>query len=144
VGFINIRNYWYWYNFNITAGSLNGILFNGSQPQAWLNFSFIDNSYNIASWLTVHGGIYLANAALTGTVRQVGFLTGFEIGVIPNTLAVQMDYISGHHALSGASANIVFNLTPLYQVYFGVLVPEQQSGNEFSGVLGFNLSTQPL
>jgi hypothetical protein len=55
-----------------------------------------------------------------------------------------MDYISGHHSLSGASVNMLYNITPRCQIYMGVLVPEQDSGNEFAGILGFNLSTHKL
>ncbi len=89
----------------------------------------------------IHLGPYLANAALTGTTRQVGFLTGAEITFIPNKLALQMDYISGRQALSGATVNLLLNFTPSYQMYTGVYVPEQNSGYEFSGIVGFNYAT---
>lgn len=130
--------------YSVTLGSLNGMMVASTQPNSWMNFSFLDNSYDIMPWLNLHGGPYLANAAITTTVRQVGFLTGIEIGIIPDKLALHMDYISGHHALSGANVNMLYNLSPLCQIYLGVLVPEQNSGNEFAGVLGFNLSSHQL
>jgi hypothetical protein len=128
----------------ITLGTQNGVALVNAQPQQWFNFTFLDNSYDITSWLTLHGGPYVANAAITGTSRQVGFLTGIGMILSPNKLALQMDYVSGHHALSGANVNMVCNLTPRCQIYMGVLVPEQNSGNEFAGILGFNLSTHNL
>ncbi len=131
-------------DFSITAGTQNGIALANVQPQLWFNFNFLDNRYDVTPWLLLHGGPYLANAAITGTSRQVGFLTGAEITFIQNKLSLQMDYISGHHSLSGATVNMLFNITPRCQIYMGVLVPEQNSGNEFAGIIGFNLSTHNL
>ena len=113
--------------FNVSVGSLNGITINGGHSSSWLNLTFFDTGYDITSWLTWHGGAYIANAAMTGTTRQIGFLTGVEIDFIPNKLELQIDYISGHHALSGASINMLVKLTPLWQIYFGALVPEQNT-----------------
>jgi hypothetical protein len=131
-------------DFSITAGTQNGVALANVQPQLWFNFNFLDNRYDVTPWLLLHGGLYLANAAITGTSRQVGFLTGTEITFIQNKLSLQMDYISGHHSLSGATVNMLFNITPRCQIYMGVLVPEQNSGNEFAGIIGFNLSTHNL
>jgi len=92
----------------------------------------------------MHGGPYLANAALTGTSRQIGFMTGTEITFIQDKLSLQMDYVSGHHSLSGATVNLLLNITSRFQMYVGVSVPEQNSNNEFAGIVGFNLSTKKL
>lgn len=130
--------------YSIAVSSSNGLMIGNAQPQSWLNFNFLDNRYGITPSIMVHGGPYLANAAITGTVRQIGFLAGIGIDFIPNKLTLQMDYISGHHNLSGANVNMLFNLTPRCQIYLGVLVPEQHSGNEFAGIVGFNISTHQL
>ncbi|WP_411727549.1 hypothetical protein [Methyloglobulus sp.] len=114
------------------------------QPQLWFNFTFLDNRYDLTPWLLLHGGSYLANAAITGTSWQVGFLAGAEKTFIQNKLSLQMGYISGHHSLSGSIVNMLFNITPRCQIYMGVLVPEQDSGNEFAGIIGFNFSTHNL
>jgi hypothetical protein len=53
-----------------------------------------------------------------------------------------MDYVSGHQAVSGATVNILFSLTHHCQIYTGVYVPETNSGNEFAGIIGFNLSSR--
>ena len=131
-------------DFSITVGTQNGVALVNAQPQVWFNFTFLDNRYDLKPWLLFHGGPYLANAAITGTSRQVGFLTGTEITLIQNKLSLQMDYISGHHSLSGAAVNMLINITPRCQIYMGVLVPEQNSGNEFAGIIGFNFSTHNL
>jgi hypothetical protein len=109
-----------------------------------LNYTYLDTRYDVAPWLLLHGGTYIANAALTGTSRQVGFITGTEITFIPNKLALQMDYLSGHQSLSGATVNMLVNILPQWQMYMGVSVPEKNSGNEFAGIIGFNLSTKNL
>jgi hypothetical protein len=114
------------------------------KPQLWFNNNYFDNRYNISSALLLHGGTYIANAALTGTSRQIGFIVGTEITFIQNKLALQMDYISGHNSLSGATVNVLLNITPRCQLYMGVSVPEKNSGNEFAGIIGLNLSTKNL
>lgn len=131
-------------DFSIVAGTQNGLAMVNLEPQLWYNFTYLDNRYDVTPWLLMHGGPYIANAALTGTVRQVGFMTGTEITFIQNKLSLQLDYVSGHHSLSGATANMLLNITSRFQMYLGVAVPERDSGNEFAGIVGFNLSTKPL
>lgn len=131
-------------DYAITLGTQNGVDLVNARPQLWFNFSFLDNRFDPTPWLLLHGGPYLANAAITGTSQQVGFLAGTEITFIQNKLSLQMDYISGHHSLSGANVSMIYNLTPRCQIYLGVLVPEQNSGNEFAGIMGFNFSTHNL
>lgn len=131
-------------DFSIVAGSQNGFAMVNAQPQLWYNFTFLDSRYDVTPWLLIHVGPYLANTALTGTSRQVGFMTGTEITFIQNKLSLQMNYINGHQSLSGATVNMLFNITPRCQIYMGISVPEQNSGNEFAGILGFNLSTKNL
>ena len=132
------------YDLSIVAGSQNGVALVNLQPQLWYDYTYLDNQYDVTPWLLIHGGPYLANAALTGTSRQVGFMTGTEITFIQNKLSLQMDYISGHQSLSGATVNLLLNMTSRCQIYMGVSVPEQNSGNEFAGIIGFNLSTKNL
>ncbi len=129
---------------SIVVGSQNGLALVNLHPQLWYDFTYLDNRYDVTPWLLIHGGPYIANAALTGTSHQIGFMTGTEITLIENKLALQMDYISGHHSLSGATVNMLLNITPRYQLYMGVSVPEQNSGNEFAGIIGFNVSTKNL
>lgn len=127
---------------SIVAGSQNGVALFNTQPQLWFNYSYLDVRYDFTPWLMLHTGTYLANAALTGTARQLGVIAGSEITIIPHKLTLQMDYISGHQAVSGATVNMLFNLTHHWQIYTGVYVPETNSGNEFAGIIGFNLSTK--
>lgn len=131
-------------DYSITVGVQNGIALADVPSRTWFNFDFLDNRYDVLSWFSIHAGPYLANAAITGKSRHVGFLTGVEFDFIANKLSLQMDYISGHHSLSGANINLLYNITPRWQIYLGVLVPETHSGNEFAGIIGFNLSTHKL
>ncbi|MGZ5049905.1 MAG: hypothetical protein ACXWF8_06165 [Methylobacter sp.] len=131
-------------DFSIVAGTQNGLAMVNVEPQLWYSYSYLDNRYNAAPWLLLHAGPYLANAALTGTTQQVGFITGTEITLVPNKLALQMDYLSGHNALSGATVNMLVNVTSRFQMYLGVAVPERDTGNEFAGIVGFNWSNKAL
>ena len=131
-------------DFSLVLGSQGGFTAVNTKPRSWFNYNFLDARYDVIPELSVHAGPYMANKALTGTVRRVGYLTGAEITFIPNQLALQMDYVSGHQALSGATVNMLVNITTHSQVYFGVYVPEKNSGNEFSGIIGLNLSTKKL
>lgn len=140
--FFNLAKIFTFDSFAISIGSQNGVAMVNTQPQLWYNFNYVDNRYSVSPELAVHAGVYLANAALTGTSRQVGFIAGTEIVLIHDKVALQMDYVSGHHSLSGATINMMFNLSESYQLYFGIYVPEQNSGNDFSGTVGFNLSTK--
>jgi hypothetical protein len=128
-------------NYSLVMSTQNGVALINTHPQLWYNFTFIDNRYEMMPWLSIHGGGYLANAAITGTSRQLGFLAGIEIIFIQNKWSLQIDYVSGHHSLSGANINTLLNITPRCQVYIGVYVPEQSSGNEFAGIMGVNFST---
>jgi hypothetical protein len=130
--------------FSIVVGSQNGLAIVNAHPQRWYNFDFLDSRYDATSWLSLHGGPYLANSAITGTSRQIALLMGTEITLMKNKLSLQMDYISGHDALSGATVNLLFNITPRSQIYMGLYVPEQNSGNEYAGIIGFNISTHNL
>jgi hypothetical protein len=139
--FLNLTKTFTFDNFAISVGSQNGVAMVNTEPQLWYNFDYVDNRYSLLPWLSLHAGVYLANAALTGTSRQVGFITGTEVVFIQD-VALQVDYVSGHHSLSGATLNVLFNLNENYQIYLGVYVPEQNSGNEFSGTVGVNFSTK--
>ncbi|MGZ5586558.1 MAG: hypothetical protein ACXWF8_17255 [Methylobacter sp.] len=129
---------------SIVAGSQNGLAMVNLQPQLWYDYTYLDNRYDVTPWLLLHAGPYLANAALTGTSRQIGVIAGTEITFIQDKLSLQMDYISGHHSLSGATVNMLLNITSHIQMYMGVAVPEHNTGNEFAGIVGFNLSTKRL
>lgn len=91
--------------------------------------------------ITTYIGPYYANSNLTATVNQVGFTTGIVLQIIPNKLEFHGDYISGHQNVSGAVSTLQLSITPKFAVYAGVIVPEMNSGNEFAGVVGVNLST---
>jgi hypothetical protein len=85
-----------------------------------------------------HAGPYWANKALTTTTDVLGYTVGFNTELIKNKLAVQGDYFSGSNSVSGAIVNVLYSVLPKVQIYFGVGVPETNSGNEFYGTIGFN------
>ena len=82
-------------DFSLVLGSQGGFTAVNTKPRSWFNYNFLDARYDVIPELSVHAGPYMANKALTGTVRRVGYLTGAEITFIPNQLALQMDYFHG-------------------------------------------------
>lgn len=90
----------------------------------------------------IHAGPYWANKALTVTTDYLGYTAGFSFEAIKNTITIQGDYFSGSNNMSGAIVNVWYRFMPKAQVYFGVGVPETNSGNEFYGTVGFSLASK--
>ena len=130
--------------YDVMIASQNGLYLGNIHPQFWLNYTYADNRVMVQPWLMLHSGLYFANAGYTGTYNQIGSIDGIYATIVPDKLALQIDYISGHTPLSGVTATFVIGLLPNLQMYMGMNAPEKNSGNEFSGILGFNLSTKKL
>ncbi|RWZ87183.1 MAG: hypothetical protein EO766_11635 [Hydrotalea sp. AMD] len=129
---------------SLVFGTQNGTTLFPDSMQRWHNMDFSNGRYKLTNWLTVSGGVYFANKSLTTVANEVGFMSGFEMKLIPGTLHLQGDYMSGHTNVSGAEINLQWYATRQAQLYIGVIVPERDSGNEFAGVLGFNISTKDM
>jgi hypothetical protein len=131
-------NEWY----KTTIGTQNGFVIPGPiSKDEWHKFYFQDNDFElIDGWLTVHGGPYYVNSALSTTTNAVGYLTGAQVILIPHTLRLNLDYYSGHSNVSGAVAQLEYRMFSHLNTFIGVGVPERDSGNEFYGLLGFTLS----
>lgn len=125
----------------ITIGSQVGTTIGNNQHTLhMLHFGNIRHTIN--EWITAYVGPYYANANLTTTVNQVGVTTGVVLQIIPKQVELRGDYISGHQNVSGASTILQLYLTPLLSIYTGINIPETNSGNEFAGVVGFNISNK--
>jgi hypothetical protein len=105
-------------------------------------FEFEDNQFKLNDNLTLHGGAFWVNAALSTQTAYVGGLAGLKIDYAD--LMFQADYVGGHTNVSGAYVTLHYFVVNYFAPYFGVIVPEQNSGNEFAGVAGFMLSTGNL
>ena len=127
--------------FALTVGSMNGVALVNNSRQQWFNYNYLDAQYQITPAFMLHGGTYFANKPLTGTSSQVGYLLGSEITFIKDRLALQIDYTSGQQSLSGTAVHLLLDITPVYQVYMGVFVPDPQSGYEYTGIVGFNVTS---
>jgi hypothetical protein len=103
-------------------------------------FDYWDNTYKPFNWINFHFGTYYANKNLSTTTEQIGYLTGFEVIFIPHVLKFNSDYFSGHTNVSGNVSTVTW-YTPIkhFSLFSGVGVPEKNSGNEFYGIVGFNL-----
>lgn len=127
-------------NQKIILGTQNGMtLF--SSPRQLHNVNYGLYSLNITPTINIHGGPYWANKALTTTTDYFGFTTGFSID-LTDKITLAGDYFNGHNNVSGATVNTFFKVHPKGKVYFGVGVPETDSGNEFYGIVGFILTSQ--
>lgn len=127
----------------VIIGTQNGTTI-VTNTHEWHAFHFANISRDVTPWFSMYVGTYYANAALTTTYNQVGFMTGFVAKIIPGVLHFQGDYVSGHQQVSGAVVNLQWYVTPAIQLYTGVIVPESNSGNEYAGTIGFNISTKSL
>ena len=90
----------------------------------------------------IHAGPYWANKALTVTSDYLGYTAGFSFEPIKNTITIQGDYFSGSNNMSGAIVNVWYRFMLKAQVYFGVGIPETNSGNEFYGSVEFSLASK--
>jgi hypothetical protein len=113
-----------------------------AKPHEWHQFHFANIRYDVFSPFTVYIGPYYSNQQLTTTVNQVGFMTGFQLKIVPNIFHITGDYVSGHQNVSGAVINLQWFVFPKFQLYTGIIVPETNSNNEFAGIVGFNLLTK--
>ncbi len=126
-------------SFLVTLGTQNGItLDSGSKALHNVDYGLL--VYQPNKSINLHAGTFWANKALTTTTDYIGFTGGFSIEAMPNFLTFTGDYFSGSNNLSGAMVNTWFRVLPTIQVYFGVGVPETNSGNEFYGTVGFSVS----
>ena len=96
--------------------------------------------YQPSRQVNLHAGSYWVNKSLSTTTDYLGYTGGFNIEVLDNLLTLQADYFSGNNNLSGAVFNTWIRVHPKAQVYFGVGVPETNSGNEFYGTVGFSVA----
>ena len=126
-------------NFLVTIGSQNGLAFDGNSKNLH-NVDYELLAYQPSKVFNLHAGAFWANKALTTTTDYMGFTGGFAIEALPNFLTFTGDYFSGSNNLSGAMVNTWFRVLARTQGYFGVGVPETNSGNEFYGTVGFSVS----
>lgn len=103
-------------------------------------FDFIDNDFElIKNRLSVHGGVYWVNAALSTKTSSLGFLTGAELIILPKTLRISGDFFSGHDNISGAVYQATYMQNKNFEIFSGIGVPTQNSGNYPYLLVGFNL-----
>lgn len=129
--------------FKALLGTQNGTTLFSTHRQ-FHNVEYALAIYQPLLTANLHAGPYWANKALTTTTDVVGYTAGFSAELIKNKLAVQGDYFSGSNSVSGAVVNVFYAVLPKVQVYFGVGVPEKNSGNEFYGTVGFSLFSKAI
>jgi hypothetical protein len=122
----------------IQTGTMWGTVFVNLHPRPKYNFNYAIVSQDFTEFLNLHGGIYYANRWITYTTNKVGYMVGFELKFTKD-FSMQGDYISDHSNVSGAVVNFNYKVNNNFQTYVGVGIPERNNGNEFYGIVGFNL-----
>ena len=103
---------------------------------------YIDTIHKINDNLSLHGGSYYVNSALSTTTNYTGAITGLIFKY--DSYIVRADYFGGHSNVSGATVSVGYFVKDWFNPYIGVGVPETNSGNEFYGIVGFTLSDKTL
>jgi len=125
----------------VVLGTQSGFALSG-QSHTLHNVEYGLIGYQPNSHYNIHAGSYWVNKALSTTTDVYGFTGGFSLEVVPQLLSLRADYFSGNNNLSGANVNAWFRTSKLTQLYFGVSVPETNSGNEFARVVGFQVTSK--
>lgn len=125
---------------SVQIGTQIGTVLVDVKPRPLYNFNYLLANRTLFEGLDIQAGMYHANKYITNSVGTLGYIVGTEIVFIPTILTFQATYVSGHNNVSGANINLLYNVTNNIQPYIGVGVPEKNSGNEFYGIVGINLS----
>jgi hypothetical protein len=133
---------------NVVAGGMVGYqLFTQTQYQPSgvgksHQFYWLDSEWAIIPGLKLHGGAFWVNSALSTQTSYIGGMTGFKADY--GDWRMTGDYYGGHTNVSGAQVNVGYFVRNWLNPYFGIIIPERNSGNEFAGVIGINIGTASL
>lgn len=120
--------------FGILIGSLNGTDFRGAGRLH--HQDYLDFRYRGIREIIVHSGIYYVDKGLSLSTNYLGYMGGIEINL--EKWNIDLDYWSGSNNLSGGSYIMTYKGFGSQRVWFGLGIPEHNSGNEFYGILGFS------
>lgn len=132
--YINISKKFSYNDFTFEMGGQAGYNF-GNTPKKLHTTTFTDLSYNAIDNLSLHFGGYYVNDELATKHQPYNFQAGIKYKI--NSFTITGDYYSGNNNLSGGIVNVYYKLTNTFRPYIGAMVPETNSGNEFSGIIGF-------
>jgi len=135
-------------NSSTTFGTQTGLVFpmsksldpNKINASTLHEFYFIDNDYEfIKDRLAYHMGTYYANQALTTTTSYWGMMYGMEAILWPKRLKLNLDFYDGRSNVSGTviQGTVMFNRH--LELFAGVGLATQGSGNYDYVISGINL-----
>jgi hypothetical protein len=125
--------------FSAQIGIQTGTVLINLHPRPFYIFEYGTINTKITNWSNIQTGVYHGNKDITYSVGTTGYIVGAQVDIIPKNLVFQGTYISGNSNVSGATINLLYTKYKHLQPYVGVGVPETNSGNEFYGIIGFNL-----
>jgi hypothetical protein len=125
---------------SLQLGTQLGTVLVNLAPRPFYIFEYGVLNKQLTDWLSIQSGVYHGNKDITYTVGTTGYIMGTQIDLMPKELVFQGTYVSGNNNVSGATINLLYSKYKMFQPYIGVGVPEKNNGNEFYGILGFNLT----
>lgn len=133
--YINLSRKFSYKEMSFELGGQAGYNFSSTSAYKLHTTSFADVSYSVMDNLSLHFGGYYVNDELANKQQPYNFQCGVKYKI--DKFIVTGDYYSGNNNLSGGIINVYYCLTSTFRPYFGVIVPETDSGNEFAGITGF-------
>lgn len=128
---------------DLTVGTQNGYqLYDTVHIGKVHQFHYSDLELKLTDNITLRGGEFYVNKELSTKSEYVGGIAGITLSY--KDFEIIADYFSGHNNVSGASVDFGYYVKKWLQPYIGIGIPEQNSGNEFYGEFGINISTSSL
>ncbi|MGZ8219283.1 hypothetical protein [Methylomagnum sp.] len=119
-------------------GSQLGIpLFHAPPGRRLLAFNYLDNQFDFGE-IGLHIGGYHVDRAMSGGSDAFCFIAGLRVPLPLRNLFFQAEYVSGHNALSGGTAQLLWRLSPHIELGGGALIPLPGSGTDYAGLLEIN------
>lgn len=129
--------------FDISFGAQNGYqLYNTKQIGKLHQFHYSDLTFKLNNYVKFRGGSFYVNKELSTKTNYFGGIAGITISY--NDFEITADYFGGHSNVSGATIEVGYYANESIQPYVGIGIPETNSGNEFYGEIGINISTGSL
>lgn len=118
----------------IIFGTQNGTTL--ATNTSWHNFDYILSQYDYKD-SNIHIGGYYANSGMSTTTDLFDFTAGFVYSF--KRVSLQTDYYDGQNNLGSTNVTLQYTITKNVQLYHGISIPNENSGNYLYGYVGVSL-----